>query len=119
MYFKQVTGKYGEDLACEYLKKLNYIIIERNFSCYQGEIDIIAKDTLKNELVFFEVKTRTSLKYGCPIDAVNKIKQNHLFKACQYYLYKHKIHHLFIRVDVIEILIKDNIPHIHHVKQVF
>lgn len=119
MYFKQVTGKYGEDLACEYLKKLNYIIIERNFSCYQGEIDIIAKDTAKNELVFIEVKTRTSFKYGSPIESVNKHKQNHLFKACQYYLYKHHIHNLFVRVDVIEVFINCGIPHIRHVKQIF
>ncbi len=119
MYFKQVTGQYGEDLACEYLKKLNYIIIERNFSCHQGEIDIIAKDTDKDELVFIEVKTRTSFKYGSPIDAVDKVKQKHLFKACQYYLYKHHIHHLFVRVDVIEIFISNSNPHIRHVKQVF
>ena len=119
MYFKQVTGKYGEDLAGEYLKKFNYIIIERNFSCYQGEIDIIARDTSKNELVFIEVKTRTSFKYGYPIDAVDKVKQKHLFKACQYYLHSYNLHHLFVRVDVIEVFIRNNIPHIRHVKQVF
>ena len=119
MYFKQVTGKYGEDLACEYLKKLNYIIMERNFSCYQGEIDIVAKDTRKNELVFIEVKTRTSFKYGSPIDAVDKNKQKHLFKACQYYLYSHHLHHVFVRVDVIEVFISNNFPLIRHVKQVF
>ena len=118
MYFKQVTGKFGEDLACEYLKKLNYIIIERNFSCYQGEIDIIARDSYKNELVFVEVKTRTSFKYGYPIDAVDKHKQNHLFKACEYYLYSHNLRYLFVRVDVIEVFINNGIPHIRHVKQV-
>lgn len=119
MYFRQITGKFGEDFACEYLRKQNYLIIERNFSCYQGEIDIIAKDISRNELVFIEVKTRTSLKYGSPIDAVNTYKQNHLFRACEYYLYKHKLHHLFVRVDVIEIFIKGNFPYIHHVKQIF
>ena len=118
MYFRQVTGEFGEDLACEYLKKLNYIIIERNFSCYQGEIDIIAKDTSKNELVFIEVKTRTSFQYGYPIDAVNKNKQNHLLKACQYYLYKYNLHRLFVRIDVIEVYIKNNIPNIRHIKQI-
>ena len=119
MYFKQVTGKFGEDFACLYLKKHNYIIIQRNFSCYQGEIDIIAKDISKNELVFIEVKSRTSFKYGFPIDAVNKHKQNHLFKACQYYLYKYHLFNVFVRIDVIEIFIKNNIPYIHHIKQCF
>ena len=118
MYFRQITGKLGEDFACDYLKKENYIIIERNFSCYQGEIDIIAKDTTKIELVFSEVKTRTSFKYGVPIDAVNKNKQNHLFKACKYYLYKHNLYHLFVRIDVIEVFIKYGIPYINHVKHV-
>lgn len=119
MYFNQITGQFGEDVACEYLKKNNYLIIERNFSCYQGEIDIVAKDISKNELVFIEVKTRKSFKYGLPIDAVNKNKQNHLFKACNYYLYKYHIYHLYIRVDVIEVFVKNNIPHIHHIKQIF
>ncbi len=117
MYFKQITGKYGEDLACEYLEKSNYTIIKRNFSCYYGEIDIIAKDIFKNELVFIEVKTRTNFKYGFPIDSVTKNKQKHLFKACEYYLYKYKICHLFVRIDVIEIFIQNNIPYINHVKQ--
>ena len=119
MYFKQVTGKYGEDFACDFLKKQNYTIIERNFSCYQGEIDIVAKDISKNELVFIEVKTRTSFKYGSPIDAVDKNKQKHLFKACQYYLFKYNLYHLFVRIDVIEIYIENGFPFIRHVKQIF
>ena len=118
MYFKQLTGKIGEDFACAYLKKSNYIIIDRNFSCYQGEIDIIAKDTLKNELVFIEVKTRTNFKYGYPVDAVNQSKQKHLLKACQYYLYKKHIDHLFIRLDIIQVFIKYGIPYVHHIKQI-
>lgn len=119
MYFKQITGKHGENFACDYLKNQNYTIIERNFSCYQGEIDIVAKDISKNELVFIEVKTRTSFKYGLPIDAVDKNKQKHLFKACQYYLFKYNLHHIFVRIDVIEIYIKNGFPFIHHVKQIF
>ena len=118
MYFKQITGKLGEDLACVYLKKLGYILISRNFSCYQGEIDIIAKDTFKNELVFIEVKTRTNFNYGFPIDAVNTSKQNHLLKACQYYLYKHHIVNLFVRIDVIEVFINGKDYEINHIKQV-
>ena len=58
MYVNQTLGRFGEEKACNYLKKNNYKIIERNFRCRQGEIDIIAKDLSKNELVFIEVKTR-------------------------------------------------------------
>ena len=119
MYIRKLTGMYGEDFACKYLEKNNYSILERNFHCYQGEIDIIAKDNLKNELVFIEVKTRTNLNYGYPIESVTINKQNHLFKACNYYLYKNNINNVFIRVDVIEIFLNNGIPYIRHVKQIF
>lgn len=114
-----MIGKYGEDLACNYLKDNNYIIIDRNFYCRQGEIDIIAKDLTKNELVFFEVKTRSNFKYGNPADGVDKNKKSHLYKACEYYLYKNNIHRLFIRIDVIEVFLKPNCYDINHIKQIF
>ena len=58
MYLRHEIGKLGEDLAIKYLKEKGYEIIERNFRCKQGEIDIIAK--AKEEYVFIEVKTRTN-----------------------------------------------------------
>ena len=89
MYEKHVLGKKGEKIATNFLKKLGYKIIETNFSCRQGEIDIIAKDN--SELVFVEVKTRKSLEYGSPADAVNTIKKIHIYKVAEYYLYLKKI----------------------------
>ena len=62
MYEPHITGKLGEDLAVKYLQKQGYKIIERNFECRQGEIDIIALD--KQEIVIIEVKTRKCLEYG-------------------------------------------------------
>lgn len=70
MYYKQIEGKIGEDAATYYLQKLGYLIICRNFKCMQGEIDIIAKDG--ENLVFVEVKTRTSTKYGEAKEAVRR-----------------------------------------------
>ena len=119
MYFKQVTGKYGEEVACDYLEKNNYKIIERNFSCYQGEIDIIAKDLSSNELVFFEVKTRSNFRFGHPVDAVNNNKQEHLKRACQYYIFKNYLYKFFIRIDVIEVFVKTDNFRINHIKQIF
>ena len=55
---KKEFGKIGESVACKYLKKKNYEIIDTNFFFRGGEIDIIAFDTEKNELVFFEIKSR-------------------------------------------------------------
>jgi putative endonuclease len=106
----------GEDLACEYLKNNGYKIIERNFTARQGEIDIIALD--KDELVFIEVKTRTSIKYGKPAEAVDSKKQKHLTKTAEYYLYSRNLENEFVRIDIIEIYIYNNKYKINHIKQI-
>lgn len=118
MYFRQEIGKWGENLACKYLEASDYKIIERNFLCRQGEIDIIAKDITKEELVFVEVKTRSNLKYGNPIDAVNRKKQKHMMQAIQYYRYKNCIKNIAIRVDVIEVFMQEQNYKVNHIKQV-
>ncbi len=117
MYIKKETGNLGENIAEHYLKQKGYIILDKNFGCRQGEIDIIAKD--RKEIVFIEVKTRTSSKYGAPSEAVNKIKQKHMLKSIKYYLYIKNLAEEFIRIDVIEIYIKDNIYKVNHIKQAF
>lgn len=114
MYQRHIIGKIGEDIACEYLSKNNCEIIERNFNCRQGEIDIIAKD--KNEMVFIEVKTRRNNKYGSPVDAITYYKQKHIIKSVQYYLYKEKLENTFVRIDVIEVYNKDEKYYVNHIK---
>lgn len=116
MYIYHEFGKMGEDIAANYLTKNNYKIIERNFRCKQGEIDIIAKD--KKEIVFIEVKTRTSNSFGKPSEAVNKIKQKHMYRAAKYFLYKTNLLEEVIRFDVIEVLLKDGKFNINHIKQI-
>ena len=118
MYQFHELGKNGEDYACTYLEKNNYKIIERNFRCKQGEIDIIAIDLVKNELVFLEVKTRSSIKYGMPAEAVNKNKQKHIYNAALYYVYCKNIKNTYIRFDVIEIFFSKNTT-VNHIKQIF
>lgn len=115
MYQKHIIGKLGENIATEYLKKKNYRIVERNFECKQGEIDIIAID--KNEVVFIEVKTRSNEQYGKPVEAVTEYKKKHLIKAIKYYIYKNKIEEAFIRIDVIEVYIRNSKYFINHIKQ--
>ena len=105
MYDNQKIGKFGEDAACKYLEKNNYKIVERNFCCRQGEIDIVAFDIKNDELVFVEVKTRTSFNYGFPSEAVNKNKQRHILNSVKYYMYCKGLEDRFIRIDVIEIVI--------------
>src|SRR5574344_1137552 len=116
MYKNQELGKIGEECACNYLIDNNYEIIEINFYCRQGEIDIIAKDLINNEIVFVEVKSRTSLLYGRPSEAVNRLKIDHLKKCIKYYIYRNKLQNCFIRIDVIEIYILSNKIVINHIK---
>jgi len=117
--FKKQKGKIGENVACKYLEENNYHIIDRNFRCKQGEIDIIACDRTKNELVFFEIKLRSSLKYGMPSEAVLEEKQNRILKTAKYYEYKNKIKNTPIRFDVIEVFLLNSHFKINHIKDAF
>lgn len=121
MYIKKELGKIGEELAKKHLEEENYQIIKRNFSCRQGEIDIIAKDKIKNELVFAEVKTRTNNAYGLPSESVNENKQKHIYKSAEYYVYKNNIKNQAIRFDIIEIYVDlaNKIYEINHIKNAF
>lgn len=119
MYERHETGKWGEDMACEYLEHNDYKIVDRNFLCKQGEIDIIAWEKSKKELVFIEVKTRKNKHYGNPADAVDNVKQKHIYRAAQYFIYVYKIANVFLRFDVIEIYAIGNKARINHIKQIF
>lgn len=119
MYLNRETGKIGENLACQYLEKNKYRIIERNFRCRRGEIDIVAQDKTSYELVFIEVKTRSSFKYGRPCEAVEKTKQKHIKDVANYYNYKNKIKDTSIRFDVIEVFLNNSNYRIEHIKQAF
>ena len=86
MYVSHELGRIGENIIADYITKLGYKVVERNFECNQGEIDIIAKD--KEELVFIEVKTRTDISYGEASEAVTNTKKRHLINSIKYYIYK-------------------------------
>ena len=72
MAAKDELGKRGEDLAAAYLSEAGFAIVERNWRCPQGEIDIVARDG--DETVFVEVKTRSSVAFGHPLEAITAIK---------------------------------------------
>ncbi len=116
MYQRHILGKIGENIAIKYLENNGYKIVDKNFECRQGEIDIIAKE--KNELVIIEVKTRKSLEYGNPVDAVDKNKRKHIYKVAEYYLYIKKLENMYVRFDVIEIYVKNKKAYINHIKNI-
>lgn len=101
--YNKIVGKFGEDIATNFLIKNKYKIIERNYSCKFGEIDIIAR--YENTIVFVEVKTRTTTKYGSPACAVNYYKQQNIIKTAKYYILNKNIKNLFFRFDVVEVLL--------------
>jgi putative endonuclease len=112
------TGDRGEDIACDFLLKNNYEIVERNFRFGHGEIDIVAKHN--DILVFVEVKTRKNLEFGVPELAVTKSKQKQIRKIAEAYLYEKNIADLDCRIDVLAILLKKNLPpEINHIENAF
>lgn len=112
----KLVGMIGEQYAVDFLKDRGYKIIERNFKCKQGEIDIIMQD--ETELVFVEVKTRTNLKYGRPIESINNFKKKHIYLASKNFLYKYNLNRNFIRFDAIEIYLSYNKCIINHIKDI-
>jgi putative endonuclease len=117
---KQI-GRIGEEIAQNYLIVNGYIIIDKNFSCKIGEIDIIAKEG--EYIVFVEVKTRRSKKYGIPCEAVDYWKKNKIIKVANYYINNKKLYESNVqyRFDVIEIYLdnKENIEKINLIKNAF
>ena len=109
------VGKKGEELACEYLAKQGYKILEKNkrFSRF-SEIDIIALD--KNTLVFCEVKTRKTTICGSPFEAITKSKYQNIKKGIFFYLQENPNYKSF-RVDAIGIVLEPRVE-IKHLKNV-
>jgi len=97
-------GRRGEEIAVNFLKNQGYKIIERNYRCRRGEIDIIAQDN--EEVVFIEVKTRWSLRYGLPEEAVSFYKRKHIIKVGLIYLQQHRFEEVNSRFDVVSILME-------------
>ena len=103
MMEKKALGKKGEEKALRFLKKKGYRIIEKNYVCKLGEMDIIAKE--KDTLVFVEVKTRTTTEFGPPQLAVNSSKQRQLSKVALNYLKEKQLEEVRARFDVVAILL--------------
>ncbi|MEK6698227.1 MAG: YraN family protein [Nitrospirota bacterium] len=98
---RKMLGKAGEDRAARFLVKQGYKILERNYRVPSGEIDLIALH--KGEVVFVEVKTRTSDAFGAPELAVTPRKQRQMVKAALGYIKYKKLHQVPCRFDVVAI----------------
>lgn len=108
-------GEHTENLACQYLEKKGFKLIEKNFNCRVGEIDLIMKDN--NSLVFVEVRYRRSNNFGSGAESITASKQAKLIKTASLYLQQHaKLDKYPARFDVVSItgfVETDNINNIH------
>ncbi|GAA1575652.1 YraN family protein [Kribbella sancticallisti] len=102
MRTKDAVGKYGEDLAARYLAEHGFAILERNWRCAQGEIDIVARE--HRALVICEVKTRRGLNYGSPLESITYRKLATLRQLAGRWLRTHDLRPGEIRIDVIAVL---------------
>ncbi|MGI5912341.1 MAG: YraN family protein [Syntrophomonadaceae bacterium] len=115
---KRKLGLWGEEIAASFLINKGYDIRERNYYTRYGELDIICE--IDNRLIFVEVKTRRSIKFGFPEEAVTRQKIKHLRKAALIYLNSLECHFPEIRFDVITILINSNNQvNINHIENAF
>lgn len=118
MLNKRVLGQELESRACEFLAQNGAKIIERNYRCKSGEIDIIARD--EKYLCFIEVKYRSGDRFGSGEDAVGINKQRKICKVSEFYLYsKYKSIDLPVRYDVVAISQTDSIYTFDWIKNAF
>ncbi|WP_270888618.1 YraN family protein [Pedococcus sp. 5OH_020] len=99
---RRALGQYGERLAARYLRDCGLSILDRNWRCAHGEIDLVARDA--DCLVFCEVKTRRSERFGAPVEAVDRRKAARLRRLAAAWLQEHEVRPGRIRIDVIGIL---------------
>ncbi len=111
------TGHQGEEVACRYLNKKGYRIIERNWRGKHYEIDIVAE--YKTTIVFCEVKTARTNSFGPSISWVTPEKIKHISRAAEEYIYTHNIEGFSFRFDVIGLKVTKGKTEINHIENAF
>ena len=99
---RRALGEYGERLAERYLTERGLSVVDRNWRCARGEIDLVVRDG--DCLVFCEVKTRRTERFGSPVEAVHWRKARRLRRLAAAWLQEHDERPARIRIDVIGIL---------------
>jgi putative endonuclease len=100
-------GTLGEDVAASFLERQGYSIVEKNYYYQHGEIDIIAQE--QETLVFVEVKTRRSTRFGEPQESVTPKKQELLRRTAEGYVAERELNDIECRFDVVSVLMHDGI----------
>ena len=103
---RQKLGRWGENLAADYLSANGYQVVARNWRTRHGEIDLIAR--VGETIAFVEVKTRRGREYGLPEEALTPAKAERLQKLAQAYLMDHNLHDVDWRIDLIAVELDQN-----------
>ncbi|MCG3207938.1 MAG: hypothetical protein FOGNACKC_01539 [Anaerolineae bacterium] len=108
------TGRRGEEIAAHYFLQRDYTILHRNWRCPAGELDIVLQ---KDEtIIFVEVRTRTSTRYGSPEESITPAKQQRLIELAHLYLQENSPPHRHWRIDVVAIAMRHGRPWVNHLE---
>jgi putative endonuclease len=99
---KDAVGRYGERVAARYLCEQGMVVLDRNWRCAVGEIDIVARDG--DTLVVCEVKTRSGVGFGSPAECVTTAKAARLRRLAALWLSEHSVRPRAVRLDVVGVL---------------
>lgn len=100
---RTVLGAYGEALAARHLVDQGMVLLDRNWRCQLGEIDLVLRD--QEVLVFCEVKTRSSLAFGSPLEGVTERKAARLRRLAARWLAEHEVRPAEVRIDLVGVLV--------------
>lgn len=114
---KLLLGQEGERLAERYLQKKGYTLVERNYRCPAGELDLIVLD--RRVVVFVEVKTRTGHGFGSPLEAVEFRKQRKMIQAAQFFLAEKRLQQRDARFDVVGVSWPGREAVVEHIENAF
>lgn len=114
MRAKDAWGRYGEDVAVRHLQSQGFVVLDRNWRCDVGEIDIVARDG--ETLVVCEVKTRSGIGYGSPLEAVTAAKAARLRRLTACWLRAHDVRPRDVRIDLVGVLAGKGPAHVEHVR---
>ena len=114
---KQILGQEGERIAEIYLRRKGYRVVERNYRCPVGELDLILLD--RRVVVFVEVKTRSDDRFGAPLESVGPRKQKKMIKTALFFLTRHRLHNRDARFDVVGISYQGGEPMVEHIQNAF
>ena len=114
---RPALGRGGEDRAADLLRAKGFTILDRNFRCREGEVDVIARR--HDTLVFCEVKTRRTDRWGTPAEAVGWRKQQRLRQLAAIWLQLHRPGRVTVRFDVVSVIVGERDVYVTHIPDAF